>query len=284
MRTAISEIKDPVERLFAFARERYSIQTKKEADEPRPWTKDPILRNYRFTCVYREDDRVTRWITNRWRTPHKDDPDLWFAMVVARLLNQPDCLEDLGWPVPFDRVHFLRTLRNRKRAGKRCFNAAYIVSTNGISEEKEVYVCDSVLDPLWRNRETLRPRKGDTLNSYHMHLMMYNGMGGFIAAQVVADLKYVKPLRSASDWSTFAASGPGSRRGLNYVLGRERKSPWTEDDWRLQLARLRAKLLPMFDKAGMPEPHAQDVQNLLCEWSKYWRAVKEDKMPKQRYR
>lgn len=258
--------------------------------QPPPWTDDPILRDYRFTNVYREDDKVTVWIRENWRAPHADDPDLWFAMCVARLLNRPDTLEAIGYPVPWKStthsydVKFARTLLDRKRRGEKIFNAAYIVSTNGIMIDKLAYVKDHVLEPLWFARDRLRPREGDTLCSYHMTLGQMQGFGSFMTGQVIADIKYHRPLIAAQDWHTFACSGPGSRRGLNYVLGRDRKAPWTEEEWRLEAGRLRERLVPMFEHAQMPRPHGQDVQNLLCEYSKMHRAMYEGKMPKQRYR
>lgn len=282
--TEIIKIKDPVERIFAFAQERHSIYEKRNRGEKAPWTKDRVLGEYRFCNVYRELDRVTQWISVNWRTPHANNPDLWFAMCVARLLNQPDALHDIGFPLPWSRVNFLTKLKIRERAGNKIFNAAYIVSTNGISTNKVVYLADYVLDPLWRVRETLRPRSKDTLNSYHMTLGQMQGFGSFMTAQVIADLKYVSPLKDATDWWTFAASGPGSRRGLNFILGRDRKSPWMEDEFRLKLGWLQKKLEPMFESVRMPALHAQDCQNLLCEYSKYHRATTEGKMPKQKYR
>src|SRR4249919_3123124 len=101
MKTEISKIKDPVERLFAFIHERYMIYIRKEAEDKPPWTDDPILRDYRFCNIYREDDKVTVWIRENWRKPNSDDPDLWFAMCVARLFNLPTTLEAIGYPVPF---------------------------------------------------------------------------------------------------------------------------------------------------------------------------------------
>lgn len=96
-------------------------------------------------------------------------------------------------------------------------------------------------------------------------------MGDFHTAQVVADVKYVGKLRHASDWWTFAASGPGSRRGLNRVLDHPTDAPWKESDWFHQLYVLRKAIAPALAKAGLPQIHAQDLQNCLCEFDKYER-------------
>ena len=80
--------------LFAFVRERHQIYLRRKAGQTKPWTTDPILQQYRFCNVYRELDTVTKWIRDNWRRPHCDDPDLWFAMVVARLVNWPDTMAE----------------------------------------------------------------------------------------------------------------------------------------------------------------------------------------------
>jgi hypothetical protein len=123
------------------------------------------------------------------------------------------------------------------------------------------------------------------LSQFYLRLEGFHGMGGgFMAAQVIADLKYVEPLRSAADWMTFAASGPGSRRGMNLVLGRPADQKWHEVYWREALANLQARTRPMFEAVGMEVPHAQDLQNCLCEFFKYERARQGGSMPKRRYR
>jgi 5-hmdU DNA kinase, helical domain len=48
--------------LFNFIAERERIRCRRAAGEPPPWTADPILREWSFTNVRREDDRVTRWV------------------------------------------------------------------------------------------------------------------------------------------------------------------------------------------------------------------------------
>ena len=86
-------VTDPLDRFLDFIFEREEIRLRRAKGEPGPWTDDPILREWSFTNIRREDDRVTKWIAANWRKPHADDPDLWFAMVVARLVNWPDDTE-----------------------------------------------------------------------------------------------------------------------------------------------------------------------------------------------
>lgn len=271
-----------VMQLTRFVVERESVRVRR-ALEPHnpPWTLDPILQQYRFCNVRREDDRVTWWIREVWRTPHREDQNLWFGMVIARFINEPDCLLEIGWPAPWNRKHFVSVLERRKKEKKRITNPAYMISTNGRSCDKEIFLAD-LFDDLWGARAILRPRLSDSLNSYHMTLMTRQGLGSFLAAQVIADLKYECPyLRVAPDWHSFAASGPGSRRGLNRVLERPVDSPWREEDWRMALDRVRAELN---DALRWDEPlHGQDVQNCLCEYDKYERTRLGEGRPKQKF-
>lgn len=111
-----------------------------------------------------------------------------------------------------------------------------------------------------------------------------NGFGSFYAAQVVAEMKYVAPLRSARDWWTFAAPGPGSKRGLNRVLGRPKDAPWRDDDvWRAAFARLHEAIAPELERIGIGRLCGQDLQNCLCEFDKMERARLGEGKPKRRF-
>ena len=273
-----------VKELFAFIHERHSIYERRKRGDAKPWTSDSILRAYRFCNVYRELDKVTTWIRENWREPNAADPDLWFAMVVARLLNLPASMEELNYPVPFDRAQFKRTLRRRKERGDTVFSGAYMIHAD--AEEgwlKTDYLAERVLAPLWKDRADVRPRKTDTLAQFHARLMTYRDMGSFMAAQVVADTKFHGVLAKATDWWTWAAPGPGSTRGMNRITGRDIKTRWEDDYWWGTLNELGVKINVLAHTAGMPRISAQDLQNCLCEWDKYERARLGEGRPKQRY-
>lgn len=270
--------------LVAFIAEREKIRIKKERGDPRPWTKDEVLGTYRFCNIHREDDKVSRYVAEL-RKKYADDDNLWFLMVVARLFNQPTTLEAIREDIlPVFKPEKVRNmLAMRKASGKLIFNAAYIVSTNGVAMDKVDYLLDRVLAPLWTARKRLRPSVNDTLEGWHLLLMTFDGLGSFIAAQVVADMKYAKPLDKAPDWQSFAASGPGSRRGLNRVMGVDPEAGWRRGAWEEALRGLAKVVEAPLRKAGI-ELHNQDLQNCLCEFDKMQRVLRGEGRPKQLYK
>lgn len=245
---------------------------------------DSIITTYRFCNVRRNDDRVTKFVIP-WIKQFPAGLE-WFAAVVARLFNnEPTLTEITAQVVPFNPKRMKAILHERKRLGQKNFNAAYIVSTNGRAMDKVDYVVDIILAPLWEKRAAITASlKGATLDQAQELFMAQQGMASFMAAQVLADLKYLEP-RRWPDFHTFCASGPGSKRGLNIVCHRDIGEPWREADFRETLLELRKKVNDvLMNKYGWTEPlTAQDIQNCLCEYSKYVKAQRGGK-PKQLYR
>lgn len=246
---------------------------------------DSIITTYRFCNVRRNDDRVTKFIIP-WIKQFPAGME-WFAAVVARLFNnEPTLTEITGQVVPFNPKRMRAILHERKRLGQKNFNAAYIVSTNGRKMDKVDYIIDIILAPLWEKRAAISASlKGATLDQAQDLFMRQQGMASFMAAQVLADLKYLEP-RRWPDFHTFASSGPGSKRGLNRVLGRALTDPLRESIFREYLLELRKKVNDvLMSKYGWEEPlTAQDLQNCLCEFDKYERARLGEGAPKQLYK
>lgn len=272
---------------FIIARDR--VRRRKEAGLPKPWTDDPILQNYRFCNVHREDDRVTHWIAENWRRPMRREQNMWFWMLVARHINRVSTLElltqmELVSPVRFYRRAVADLLHGEVASGHRVWGAAYMISTHGVAKNKIDYIMHDVLGSAWARRKEVQPRVGDTLAAFCARLVQLRDISTFLAGQVIADAKYADPhLRNAEDWSTFAVSGPGSRRGLNRVLGRPVNASWREEDWFAELTALREYTCVQLERAGHESLHGQDVQNCLCEFDKYERVRLHEGRPKQRY-
>lgn len=274
-----------VDLLLTFMFERQKVYLRKEANKAKPWTSDKILQQYRFCNIYREQDRVTKWIANNWREPNEADPDLWFAMVIARYINLPSTLKTLKYPAPWNANKFEDTVVDIMKRNQKVFNSAYIIPTGGTKNTGPKYkTLSAFFTRLWNQRKELRP-KGHTLASYATLLIAQPGFGSFMAGQVIADLKYAPPLNDADDWWKFAVSGPGSRRGLNRICCQPVTQNWKEEQWFTELDKLR-RLVNKTIKAGvsMSPLHGQDMQNSLCEFDKYCRVLfNEGRTPKQKY-
>lgn len=243
---------------------------------------DPIIRHFRFCNVRRNDDRVTKYVLEKY-LPKFNDTLSWFAATVARLFNNEEVLEEIkDAVVPFQPKLMKDLLHLRKVGGKKNFNPAYIVSTNGRAMDKVDYVVAEILEPLWRKRAAISAALRDcTLAQAHDLLTRQNGLGSFMAAQILADIKYIHPSEWV-DFHTFAASGPGSKRGMNRLLNLDIGTPCTEGRFRERIAALREDVNKRL--SWDPPLTAQDLQNCLCEFDKYERARLGEGTPKQIYK
>lgn len=259
--------------------ERDLIRRRKEKGEPKPWTQDKVMQTTYFCNVNREDDRVTRWIRENWR--YEFGPEFYdFAMIAARLFNQPNTLEIIGQPTEdierwlHDTHYTLRKMQDNK---ERVFNGAYIVSTNGRKMNK----IDYVLELLKQFTTPYLLHKYDRLDMTHKFLATFQGMGSFMAAQVIADLKNTKghPLQQADDWWTFSSFGPGSLRGLSWFW----ESKITPATYQGAIARQYAIAQDHLPQSILQTLCMQNLQNCNCEYDKYMRVLNGTGRSKRQY-
>jgi len=285
--------KKALKTFWFWVNERESIRVNREEyDLPPPWTEDNILRHYRFCNVRREDDRVTRWINDNIRQPYQYDLNLWFMLAMARHFNLPATLQyiidnDL---MPTEENGF----KHKRMAGKLngrmidqpVFNAAYIINAAGAlaSHTKVDHVCQTVLYSLWKDRDKLVPLLSSSVQEATEALMTYPGMGSFMAYQVVTDLTWCPQwLSNAPDINTWAAIGPGSKRGINRLLGRPVRDHMTIPEGLDTMLWLHANQLKYLDDSVFTKPiRLNDIQNCLCEFDKYSRALNNEGTPKRK--
>lgn len=260
-------------KLAHWINERESIRVKKESNVPKPWTKDVILQNYRFCNVHREDDYVTRWLKANWRDPHFEDPHLWHAMLIARFINWPETLTQIDWPEPWPekKAQVRKAMLSRRAKGHKVFTGAYIVSTNGIATDKISYVLGT-FDRAWK----MLPNglQGCTqLEQAHKLLLAIDGMGPFMSAQVLADLKHTPAMRDATDWWDWCSPGPGSVRGMARLCGEVVKNRALFITYAKEI---RSRVQPAI---GDIKLDLQDMQNCFCEFEKYIRGYSRSTYP-----
>lgn len=262
--------------------ERESVRKKREKGEPKPWTNDPIIRDYRFCNVRRMDDAVSNWLYDNWYLPYRNHKHMLTAIALARFINKPSSLELITQEVftsklkvNFDKI--IKILREHRDKGNVIFNGAYMVRGNDGIDKIEC-VANWYVAPLeWVKIDT------DSMENTHTRLLASYGMGSFMAGQIVADLRWAVE-GTWEDRNRWAPMGPGSLRGINRLRGKPIKTPMTKaefDDGILEAKKACQELPELRAIAFRLEAH--DYQNTFCEWDKYERALWDEGRPKQKY-
>ena len=83
-----------------FVIDRYKIHTRKDIKRlPAPWTKNPVLQEFKFTNVRREHDKQTQYlIDNIVRNEHLSLEDKIVNCFMFRCWNNWDTLKAFGFP------------------------------------------------------------------------------------------------------------------------------------------------------------------------------------------
>ena len=285
----IAAIENPIDRLIAFIEERETIRVRRAKGFPWPWTQDTILQTYRFTNIHREDDAVSLHYQKTVRTRYHNSPLVFPGTVFYRWFNRPTTCNQFfdgpGFERYMDKLDIMTLLVNLNQVPPPHVTGAYIINgMPGFSKGIGVihYFHEWCSKP-WKERWELWQQDPPMLEDIYEWLRS-PGLGSFMRGQIIADLKYLPFLKDASDWWTWAASGPGSRRGLNVVLNRVMGSAWTETDWLRELTILNKVVTPILKNIGIDRLHNQDLQNCLCEFSKYTKVARGLGRPRQVFR
>ena len=283
--------------LLYFVWEREAIRLARENKLPREqWTADPVLARYKFTNIHRRDDRVTKWVIKEIINLNLKHRDLWFALLVARLINWPPTLERLLYEdiIPcdaedFDGRAFSRVIEDFKlRApGGKVYSGAYMIYPTKMDKggHKSAAIAKYIIGDVIRHapgiRDVLYGSEQPKIACFVHEMSKCFGISTFIAGQVAADLTYARGhLAEAEDLLTYAPMGPGSQRGLNYLLGRKPFAGWTQEAFNGWLMRINQDIKKELEIKDLT---LHDVQNVMCEYSKYCRVVLGEGIPKTLY-
>ncbi len=289
----------PIDRMVYWIRERYQIALKRKAGKKPPWTDDEILQSYFFTHPYREMDKVTVWFKENIREPLRDNPRVIFATIAFRWFNWPPTGDRLTEGKDWDDKRNLLTNWNPEEALKRLrhardtlnqqiFTGAFMINSPGGEKKLEAIV--RRVDQVWKDRASLRQRfQGGTLSMEKAHSLLtrYEGLGGFMAYEVVCDLRYTSFLEHAPDKMTWCHVGPGATRGLSRVLGipfekgNNSSSPPRVPNEQEEMRKLLKVIQTRLPK--MPPFEMREVEHSSCETDKYERLLWNDGRAKRLY-
>jgi len=262
-----------------FVVDRHRVWEKRQAGEAGPWSEDPILQRNKFTNVYRVLDHGSQFLLHLVSEPGLTAADVLARAYLYRMSNRPQVWEHtrniLGhYPYAYDLGEDLADLWAEYRdGGGQVFSGAYMIvphvpaGNSGFDKTREVvrmaersfhphspdYVGDVFLDARMETRFKV--------------LQSVPGIGNFIAMQVLTDFGY-SPFGTDQNENSFVVPGPGAVKGARELV----------PEWKaLQvIAWCRGRVLELPDCPslyGRP-PSLMDIQNTLCEFSKYARFMR----------
>lgn len=265
-------------------RERIREQHDARPQPPRPWTRDAVLDKYSFCNVVRMDDRVSKWLFKNWYVHAAPAHMLLVQATLARLINEPRTLATFDPPViSWDKANeewLMGHLHRLMGQGLPVFTSAYLVI--GTEFGRAGGKCAAIPRIVTRVAEQhvrIITDYGHSMRAMHTALMGIKGLGSFLAGQIVADMRHLRPARYSPDRMVWAPKGPGSIRGMSRLVnGTPRGFRIGSEAFQDRLEDLR-KLLTLPKRA-----EAMDLQNCLCEFDKYSRAVTDGHRPRRLYR
>ena len=273
------EREEGIKRFFNYINERHMVYLRRQNGVQYPWTSDAILTEFSFCNVYRELDRVTEWIRVNWREPYADHKNLPFAMSVARQINWPETLEEIGFPETWEPEKVKSIMQARKDRGEKVYTGAYML-TGTLGGTKIEQTVDKILTPLYAHHpHMITWSLQDTWKGYLQH----KGFSGFMAYEVVTDLRHTKWLSTAEDIMTWANPGPGAKRGLNRIHLRELEQTVKKDQLNFEMKQL-LDYSPDYLEGHMQPLEMRDIEHCLCEFDKYERVRLGQGRPRAKYK
>ena len=268
-------IPEELDRYTYWIEERERIRhLKEELKQDPPWTEDPILKEFKFCQVFREDDRTTRWFRTHMREPLRNSPDVFMATIAFRFFNLIETgrtLLDNNLHIEWDRPKAIEEIKKNPK----WITGAYIVkSPNRMDKVTGVTECVS---HLWDDRENIikQLESFTTLEEAWKFLMQYPYIGPFVSYEMVTDLRHTYLLENATDICSWGNPGPGAMRGLNRLTGRPLEFCKRSWDWHSEMLDLYDWCSQKLDLSKLNYPfEMREVEGGLCEFDKYSRILK----------
>ena len=270
---------------FYFIQERMKIFWNKY-EHRRLLTDDPILKEYKFTNVYRACDRVSQYLIREVinKDSGKYSPeDVLLRILVFKVFNKIETWEYLSRLTDitinsFNVENICKELTRRQKDYP-IFSNAYMMAGSharykGIVTKHQVWL-QMIEDEFIKNKGFKKILQAKSMSDVYNQLRDYPLIGDFLAYQYAIDFNYSPYLNFDED--SFVKAGVGAVRGIkkcfnSYGDSFEDAIIYTHD----HLEELQKRYgYTQFRPLPGRELKLIDLQNCFCETDKYLRA----KMP-----
>lgn len=278
--------------------------------KPQPWTENVILRDSKFTNVYRELDRNSQWqIRNILLDDSLSPVNLIWKLMVFRFFNNPETfkrgVEWRGWRngIPdwkdYDEDDFAAFIEEVRKSGQNPYTNAYLINSMSAPGKSRDWCYTRLVIPTLHKRIPQLisvVRNADSPESIITYLKTVPSVADFIAHEFYQDFTYI-PRYTDREFMRFTQNdftnvGPGASVGIrliypNLKTAREQKQAiyWLRDAAEEQLTKIGAlkgepmgylewdkesKEYKLTDKCNIT---LHQIEMWLCEFQKYWKMM-----------
>lgn len=246
-----------------------------------PWTADPIIREYKFTNVYRASDRVSQYLISNviYRDDLPSDPtEVVFRILMFKLFNRIETwklLEESFGQLAFSEFSFKkydRILTHAMDQGRKIYSAAYIMPSGGtLGHSRKHRNHLTLIERMIADELPMRLAESKSMQRAFDLLRGYPSIGDFLAYQYVTDLNY----SNVTDFTEmeFVIPGPGAIDGIRKCftdtagMADAEVIKFMADRQEIEFERLGIEFQPLWGR----RLQLIDCQNLFCEVGKYAR-------------
>lgn len=289
------------EEFFATMIERQEIWKRRFLmHKPAPWTEDKILRDYKFTNVYRELDRSSQWMLQNITTDENLDlKNVVWKQMVYRYFNSPNAFQyaiDNGiWRngIPdyaeYNEDQFADVISTVRSNGLNPFTNAYYINNTSLSNPgkgRDWHYSHRVIPTLHDCFDDLYCliKNADSPKQIFDILCLLPGSGAFIAHEFYQDYTYIprytgkKLMRFTQN--DFTNVGPGASLGLRLIypsLRTQESGIYALRDESLKYLTGKFSYLNWdiqnhrYCISNTGEITLHQIEMWLCEYSKYWK-------------
>lgn len=211
---------------FFFMQERMNIFWKKYYQEPFPWTQSLVLREYKFTNVYRACDRVSQYLLQKVIYDNNQsslkEEDILLRILIFKVFNKIETWKYIESKIGrLERKTFnadqLSKILDERIKETPIFNGAYIMT--GSQSNYNRYNSKHKRWLKMVEKEILKPGllskiiQSTSLEEIYKHLISCSFIGNFLAYQYSIDFNYSEVINY--DENSFVKAGIGAIRGIH---------------------------------------------------------------------